>query len=986
MKSHSRFAAAFAVVLCLVSTVALAQTTGNLTGTVTTGGSPLPGVTVTISSPNLQGTRSTQSDVNGNYNFGALPPGRYEVAFEIEGMAPLRRTANVDVAATARADGNLALTAVEEAITVTADAPSVVETSEVQTTLEASVVEQLPINRNLLATVTLAPGTNVNGPAGATTISGAQSFDSVFYIDGAVVNEVLRGQPLDLFIEDALQETTILTGGVSAEYGRFTGGVVTAVSKSGGNEFSGSIRDNVINPSWQEETPLGEDEGDDDMQQTYEATLGGRIIRDRLWFFTAGRFFEREEPQFLINSTDSYLFGREQRRLEAKLSGQLTSKHSVVGSYLDLTDDQINNCFNTSCLEFSAIDPGRSTPQKKQSLTYNGILTNSFLLEGLYAGSELKFVSSGGDPGDFVNATNVYDFQRNAYAGAPTFSAVLGDKIRETENFLVKGTYYWSTRQIGTHNVVAGYDDFTQSQLENNSQSGSDFTIWTFTPTTRQADGTITPTFSAGDWIIYFPILQASQGSDLNTRSVFINDKWDLNSHWSFNLGARYDRNEGVDQAGASVADDEKISPRLGATYDVFGNGRLRFNATYGDYVSKIASGNVADAASPAGQPSYVVFGYGGETISGLPTREALAQLQSWFNSVGGINAGDFVLFGGTAGISSQIRNRLSSPYASEYTFGVSTQIGQRAFVRADYQHREWDNFYGSVQTLDTGKVLDPLAGVLVDVVLTENVPDFTREYDAVLLQAAYRLTNRLNIGGNYTWSELQGNVEGETAGAGPTAPNSIQVQPELLAYANRNPIGFLLQDQRHKARAWVSYDQPTPLGNLNFSVLQRFDSGTPYSAIGLIDVHQRAACPQCPANPGYESASTNNAYYFGERGAFRWDDLTATDLALNYTLPLGRAAFFFQGEVINVLNEDAQVLGDTTVLTASSSACRQSAAGPTPGARCLAFNPFTETPVEGVHYVFGPQFGQATTPTTQLVAGHFQLPRTFRFSAGFRF
>src|SRR5687768_2343222 len=84
MKSHSRIAAAFAVVLCLVSTVAFAQTTGSLTGTATTGGSALPGVTITISSPNMLGTRSTQTDVNGNYNFGALPPGRYEVAFEID--------------------------------------------------------------------------------------------------------------------------------------------------------------------------------------------------------------------------------------------------------------------------------------------------------------------------------------------------------------------------------------------------------------------------------------------------------------------------------------------------------------------------------------------------------------------------------------------------------------------------------------------------------------------------------------------------------------------------------------------------------------------------------------------------------------------------------------------------------------------------------------------------------------------------------------
>ena len=104
-------------------------------------------------------------------------------------------------------------------------------------------------------------------------------------VNGAVVNENLRGSILNMFIEDAIQETTILTGAISAEYGRFTGGVVNSITKSGGNEFSGSLRDSITNPSWSASSFEGQPDFTDEIIHVYEATAGGRIIRDRLFFF-----------------------------------------------------------------------------------------------------------------------------------------------------------------------------------------------------------------------------------------------------------------------------------------------------------------------------------------------------------------------------------------------------------------------------------------------------------------------------------------------------------------------------------------------------------------------------------------------------------------------------------------------------------------------------------------------------------------------------
>ena len=115
----------FPIIFLLIALPAAAQTTANLTGTVTTEGTPIPGVTVTVTSPNLQGSRTVITDVNGNYNFTSLPPGDYSVKFDMEGMQPVTRTVRVTLSQTTRADASLELATVSESMIVTAAAPTV---------------------------------------------------------------------------------------------------------------------------------------------------------------------------------------------------------------------------------------------------------------------------------------------------------------------------------------------------------------------------------------------------------------------------------------------------------------------------------------------------------------------------------------------------------------------------------------------------------------------------------------------------------------------------------------------------------------------------------------------------------------------------------------------------------------------------------------------------------------------------------------------
>lgn len=990
MNIYKRSLAAMATLL-IVALPVLAQTLGSLTGTVTFDDSPLPGATVTISSPALQGTRMAVTDVNGNYNFPALPPGDYTVEIAMESMETATVATRVTLGGTARANASLRMTAVADSITVTASAPAVLETTEVQTNIQAELVEDLPLGRTIQQTITLAPGVTNNGPGNSLVVGGGYAYDTLYVVNGAVTNENLRGQTEDLFIEDAIQETTVMTGGVSAEYGRFTGGVVSAITKSGGNEFSGSLRDSFTNPAWDETTDAGEAQQKSTLNETYEATLGGRIVRDRLWFFAAGRMAETSTPGFYINggALDTPV-AREATvladdRYELKLTGQLTPEHTLVGSYLSYKQNQTPHCA-FGCWDESSVDwNGRDLPREMWTGQYNGIITNNFFVEAGYSTRELKFVGSGGDhlttdftdPRDIALGTWAYDYTVAGGAwGAPIFCGVCDTESRANEAYNLKGTYYLATQSLGTHNVVAGYENFTESRFSNNYQSGSNFDLYIYGMSPEfEADGTFRPIISAGDILQWVPIQVLSQGSDFLTESLFVNDKWDLNGHWSFNLGLRYDANDGRDSAGNLISDDSRFSPRLGVTYDILGNGRLRANATYSTYVSRIQE--AIGGAGGGGNYSTFRYEYDGPQIggvgSGLGSFDVLEQFFEWFLSpeVGGTNNTSNLISVTVPGLNTRFDGSLKSPYVNEFTLGLGSQIGTNGYVRVDYVDRKWGDFY-SVSSRPNDQVENPyIDGEFLDFQTTGNTNDIERTYQALQGQFGYRLFNRVNLGASYTYSEARGNEVGETIGSGPGAATP-SLYREYKSFAQNNPIGFLPNDQTHRARLWASYDQPLGgFGTLNISVLERFDSGIAYSAVGNVHVGSYVT------NPGYATPPSSVAYFFSDRGEYRGDNVTATDLALNWSMPISRAEVFVQGEVLNVFNEQAVVTPSTSITVFGDN----------------RFNPFTETPREcpqgtstatcvagGYNWRKNASFGEATGPNA------YQLPFSYRASVGIRF
>lgn len=989
------------------SMFAQSNPTATVTGKVIADGVGVPGVTVTASSPNLQGERTTVTSANGDYILPLLPPGDYSIRFELAGMQTATRRATLTATRTDRIEIDLRPSTVSESITVTADTPmtAAIESTQVSTNFKQDLIENLPVNRNITSITLLAPGVNNNGPGGNTIISGAMSYDSLYLVNGAIVNENLRGQPHGLFIEDAIQETTVMTGGISAEYGHFTGGVVSAITKSGGNEFKGSFRTNFANESWIAETPFTVEQ-EDKINPVYEATFGGPFFRDRLWFFGAGRYAETNDirqtlpglarqgdqdangNQLTIGSQIpplTYPHGTEETRLEGKLTASITPRHNIIASYIDVAASETNQTGQT-IMDLDSLVTSRETPNTLMSLNYNGALSNRMFIEGQYSRKEFAFLGSGSPYFDLIKGTLITDRARGTRYWSPTFRASPGGEHRDHDLYTAKGSYFLSTPRFGSHELKAGYEHFLEVRDVNNYQNGSDYRISVSQTIVRgntiysRFPGGATGTLTRISWL---PILVLSNGSKYASDSLYLNDRWTLGNKWTFNLGVRYDKNDAKSGDGSfQIADDSAFSPRLAAHYDIFGNGRLIANASYAQYVGRLAEG-VGNDADPAGRNASFQWDYRGPSINNninaptselVPTDVALRMIFDWFFANGGTNRRPFRTPPSVPGVESILDpNGLRSPNVKELTLGVGSAIGTRGYARLDLVSRNWDDFYTSFIDQSTGRVTDEFGTTYDQAIVRNDSELYEREYTGVQTQFSYRVFQRFNLGGTYTWARLVGNVTGEDSGSGPLVGVAGE-RPEYRQASWNYPMGYLTADQRHRAKIWGSYDVPTPIGAFNISVLQNFDSGTRTSVDGSIN-------PSAYQNVGYVEEPTSISYFFGGRGNLSTDNILRTDLAINYKLRVGAIEVFVQPEILNLFNAQGVVAYDEEVLTNLDEDY------------LLPFNPFTTEPIEcpqgaaeatctamGAHYQKGVNFGQ---PNSE---GDFQTPRTFRFSVGVRF
>ena len=281
------------------------QSTARLSGRVTDQSSGvLPGVTVTVTQTDTGFTRTDVTDANGSYVLPNLPPGPYRLEVSLAGFRSYAQTGIVlQVAGTPEINVVLMVGALEETVTVEGASPLVdVQSSGVSEVVRTQEILELPLNgRNAADLVAIVGAAVRTGEANsrsmqggvAYSVAGGQTFGVAFLLDGAMHNDPQNNLNLPLPFPDALQEFRVATSGLTAENGMHSGASVNAVTKSGTNRFSGNVfeflrdhRFNAINPLALKK-PNGELQDDGLRRNQFGGTLGGPLVRNKLFFFGA---------------------------------------------------------------------------------------------------------------------------------------------------------------------------------------------------------------------------------------------------------------------------------------------------------------------------------------------------------------------------------------------------------------------------------------------------------------------------------------------------------------------------------------------------------------------------------------------------------------------------------------------------------------------------------------------------------------------------
>jgi hypothetical protein len=800
-------------------------------------------------------------------------------------------------------------------------------------------------------------------------ISGAVSYESLYLVNGVVVNDNQTGQPNSLFIEDAIQETSVTTAGISAEFGRFSGGVVNVVTRSGGNRLSGSLRTTFTNDSWTALTPFAGDSRVDATVPIYEGTLGGRLLTDKVWFFGAGRHSDTKSAAATSLTRIPYVSENDETRYEGKLTYAITPQHSVKASLTKIDLAQRNRSSGTF-LDLASLSD-RTNPQRLLSANYGGVLARNTFLETQWSDRTYSLDGSGAKTTDILGGTVLYDRQlNNAKYHAPTSCGVCTSEQRDNWDLLVKGTHFLTTSRTGSHDLVVGTDVFNDRRYDNEFPTASTYGIYGTSILT--VGNAIYPVFASDGttFIRWTPIFVPTQGTAFRTYSGFANDTWRPTDRLSINLGLRFDKNGGTDSVGNPVIRDQAWSPRLGLSWNPDAQGVWTVNGGLAQYVAGILV-TVADGSSPGGRAAQFDYAYLGPAINTDPNAPlvdqstAIQTALNWFNQNGGTSRPTRGA-PSVPGLTTVVGNTLGSPRALEYTAGATRKLGARGDVRVDGIYRDYGNFYSNRVDLTTGQVTNSV-GQVFDLAVIDNTNDLARTYRAMKVQLNLRPGSAVTLGANYTLSKTSGNYDGETFPSGGQASATIETYPEYTQASWNRPIGDLSIDQRHRARVWTTVR--VPLGSraddLNVGAIEWIDSGTPYGAVGVIDPRPFVQ------NPGYVNPPATEAYYFTARDAFHTATTSHTDLSVVYAHKVNKLELFIRGTVVNVFNQagisNAGAI-DQSILTANNTSTLQ------------AFNPFTSVPVRGVNWNYGPNFGK---PLTRLA---YQTPRTTGFSVGLRF
>jgi len=801
------------VALALVAAPAMAQQlTGSISGVAKDNtGAPLPGVTVTATSPTLQGARTVVTRSDGTYKLVSLPVGKYKIDFTLSGFRTFE-AANVEVrlGLDTQINATLALAQVKAEVVVTSEAPVVdVTQTNTQQNYNPDYLKKIPIgsgNRAYQSIVAQAAG--VVG-TGNPNVMGGNILENQYQIDGVNTTDPVTHTFSFNLNYDAIQEVSLQTSGYSAEYGRASGGIINVVTKAGGNEFSGTFDIRYDTNKFTENGDHFNNSQVESRNTPWGVTLGGPFIKDTLWFFANAQRADNFRTPFTTNTVilsqnptppvRRFTGWNTGGKLSFTVMPQLTGFFSVQDSFADIP----------GATDSAAVRPEATRTQEQKtrlySLKVNGILSQNWFADlslGMHRQSLYSYPTSGTDTvSQWTNRTQgnvTYDNYSNNQGG---------DRNRDLGGI---STTYFVGNLLGNHQIKVGFDTDSNEFPQWNYTTGTPSDP-SFCPGTDGRKCGATFTFngfdSAGNRIPFRQTVAerlnpgtptAAYTTKSRSYAAYFQDQWSPIKNLTFNFGLRWDETKYENNIGDNFMNFVKFQPRISAAWDITNDGKTRFSADYGHfYVDPALTFN---RLFIAGYISPITRTYQWSTTT---------QRWSLINQTGGIPVTASLVDGPLLPTWDQ---QINVAFQREIMKGLS---GTLTYVYKKTNDIFEDTCINMTDCPDFWVSNQPGRDIGITDVLTKN-------YYAYMLQIDYRFA-RGQFSGSYTYSKSQGSTD---AGGTQYAGDDFDWYPDNFV----NRYGYLGDDSRNRFKLYGYYR--IPFIETDFSLAYNYRSGLPYNVV----------------------------------------------------------------------------------------------------------------------------------------------------------